>query len=92
MRFASALADHRDHAGGKRIPRHGGGVEPGSPKGPLRRRLKLFEQRIRKALLEGRQILGHGHVNALDARRLNERNGGVRKGRRRATAERLAGS
>lgn len=81
MRFASALADHRDHAGCKRIPRHCGSVEPSSLKGPLRRRLKLFEQRIRKPLLEGRQILGHGHVDALDTRRLNERDGGVRKGR-----------
>ncbi len=79
MRFAQILAEQRDHAGGKRIPRHGGGVEPGSLKGPFRRRLKLIEQRIRKALLEGRQILGHGHVDALDTRRLHERDGGIGK-------------
>lgn len=63
MRFASALADHRDHAGGKRMSYDTAVASNPVPR-PLRRRLKLFEQRIRKALLEGRQILGHGHVNA----------------------------
>ncbi len=60
MRFAQILAEQRDHTGGQRIPRHGGGVEPGSLKGPLRRRLKLFEQRIRRRRSKAGRSSGTG--------------------------------